>query len=128
MYMFKKSLSVAILTLSAIIFLSGCGSSGTQAPGLMKGSEAAKRMADAAQMGMLLCQIRTGRVPNVPLPQLLAIDIANWYGIDNGRMYRTNDVENCMQYVKAGVALDPYCSYLGWKCPLNPVNKITGAN
>jgi len=117
-----------ILLFSLAIVTAGCGSKGTYAPGVIDGDEAATRITDAVNEGTVACQIRRGRPPAITLAPLLKPSIIQWAGIDTGRGYRSNDIDSCAEYIKAGVTFDPVCGYLAWRCNLNPVNKITGGN
>ena len=128
-----KNKSLVILSgllLSVVLFASSCGVPGTLNSSLYKGSEVSAIVSEAILTGLVVCQARQGAVNNVPLPQLLEVEVNNYFNIDSGRGYRKSDVDSCAQNIMFSVSLDPYCSYLGWKtlCSLNPVNKITGAN
>ena len=128
-----KNKSIVILSgflLSAVLFATSCGMPGALNTSLYKGGEVSSIVSESILTGLVVCNARQGTVGNLPLPQLLEVEVNNYFNIDSGRGYKKSDVDSCAQNIMMSVSLDPYCSYLGWKalCTLNPVNKITGAN
>ncbi|MCB1324813.1 MAG: TIGR04452 family lipoprotein [Spirochaetales bacterium] len=130
----KSSARVRVLLFAGLLGLS-CGVEGLYLPGVIDGSEAADRVADAVYGGIVLCMTRQGTASTdvnavsttVLQRELNELEIVQYYGIDSARGYRNSDVSNCTEYIRNGIALSSDCDYKAFQCYLEPVDRFTGS-
>lgn len=91
---------------------------------VISGSKASSIIAEETYTAQIVCAVRTG------LPQEFTLEtlIRNFHGIDTNRGYKISAVDNCKDILSIAIMLSSNCSYTTFKCNLNPVNVLSGAN